>query len=115
MSGRPIQIFYPGGRIGPVRYRKKVVVNKKEVDGYSRVEERIILIRSGASARRQAEILLHELVHMALDPVKLEPPLGAGDIEEVIVDTLGENLAQLWRDNPAVFQWIAVGLTLNET
>ena len=112
---KPARVKYPGGKEGKVLYRKKVTFVGKEVDGYSNVTDRIIILRAGASSRRQSEVLFHELLHQALDPLFLERPLKPGDLEEVAIDTISRNMVEIWTRNPAVFSWIHAELTSNDT
>lgn len=57
--------------------------------------------------RKAAHTLLHEILHA----VYYEWSMQKEDDEERLVDILASGLAAVWRDNPAVMQWIAEGLT----
>lgn len=52
-----------------------------------------------------AETLLHEILHACWRNVSLK-----GDVEENAVSVLADNLAQVWRDNPAVVAFISKNL-----
>lgn len=50
----------------------------------------------------KVEVMLHEIIHGILWKEDL-----AEDIEEDVVTTLGEGLAQVFRDNAELLEWIA--------
>lgn len=52
-----------------------------------------------------AETLIHEILHACWRNVSL-----SGDVEENAVSVLADNLAQVWRDNPAVIKWVSAQL-----
>lgn len=65
-------------------------------------ESERIRIRDELSPARTAEILLHEILHACWRNVSLQ-----GDVEENAVSVLGENLTQVFRDNPHLLKWLA--------
>jgi hypothetical protein len=69
------------------------------------VDERI-RISDGVSRRHQSETLLHEIMHAVYWLWNVSEKMD----EEPIVLSLAGGLATVWRDNPAVMEWIARGL-----
>ena len=64
-----------------------------------------IKIADTLSPQDAAQVTLHEVIHACWRRISLE-----GDVEENAVEVLSENLAQVWRDNPSLIQWISAGL-----
>lgn len=57
--------------------------------------------------RKNAHTLLHEIMHAVCRVYAREDKAE----EEKTVEIMSNGLAGVWRDNPAVFAWIARGLT----
>lgn len=53
--------------------------------------------------REAASALLHELMHVVYSHFEIKDK----DEEERVVSTMSVGLADLWRDNPDLFRWIA--------
>lgn len=111
---KPRAITYSDGKTGVIRWRKKPMAYGREVDGHSIVAERKLVCRANTTHARQAGILLHEIIHHALSPLVLDKPLREADIEEVMVNTVATNMAEMWKRNPSLFTWIHLGLTAEE-
>lgn len=78
------------------------------VDAYGDYHKDTQLIRLGDWLRPQdlVETLLHELLH-ACWPQRWS---RVGDVEEDIVCATAPMLAQVWRDNPELVEWITHSL-----
>ncbi len=60
-----------------------------------------ILVAEGLHPMREAEVLLHEVLHAAYDTGHA----GATEGEEAMVSTLGYQLSQVIRDNPDLMRY----------
>lgn len=78
------------------------------VDSYGDFSTDKLLIRLGDWLKPQdlAEVLIHELLH-ACWPQRWSL---SGDIEENVVAPMSLTMAQVWRDNPHVVEWITHSL-----
>lgn len=65
----------------------------------------VIRVRTDAPPQRQAEVLLHEVLHAVWE-------CGACDTadEEKLCSIFGMSLAQVWRDNPAFVAFMSDAL-----
>ena len=106
---KPTSVKYSNSKRGKIRYHKKPFANGKYVDGYCDLDSKLIVVNSTVSHKRQAEILLHELVHQSFQPLAA-PPEEKPDVEEMIVETISNNMVVLWTKNSIVFEWIHKGL-----
>lgn len=75
--------------------------------GSTHLQQGIIRIDQSHDARTTAATLLHEILHAIFNVWQMSKEDG----EERIVSTIESGLATVWRDNPAVFEWIAKQLT----
>lgn len=66
----------------------------------------IIRIRSDLNPMVTAEVLLHEVIHACYGNGVLE----AEDSEERVTESLANQLAQVWRDNPHFVDFMSVAL-----
>lgn len=66
----------------------------------------VIRIRDDLKPAVAAEVLLHEVIHAAYHIGALE----SGDGEERVTETLGNQLAQVWRDNPEFVDFMSESL-----
>ena len=108
---KPKSVHYHDGKVGSIRWHRKPMAYGKEVDGYSTITDRRIVVRSNAPHSKQAYIIFHELLHQSLSPIVLDSPVRQGDVEEILVQTVATNMALIWKRNPSLFTWIHLGLT----
>lgn len=66
----------------------------------------VIRVRADLGPQKKAEVLLHEVLHACYDVGCL-----SGDDEEKIVSIFGNQLAQVWRDNPDFVQFMSASLS----
>lgn len=67
----------------------------------------IIRIWADLDPVKSADTMIHEVLHACYCIAALEDE----DKEERIVRTLAHQLAQVWRDNPALIEWINARLS----
>jgi len=86
-----------------------VLASRAELDGaygdFLDDAQRIRLDRE-RKPQSQAETLIHEILH-ACWPAHWSL---VGDVEETFVSTLAPRLAAVWRDNPALVDWLSHNL-----
>jgi len=70
----------------------------------------VIRVRDDLLPKVKAEVLLHEVLHAAYD-------MGCCDNsdEEKLVNILGNQLTQIWRDNPEFVSFMSESLTATPT
>lgn len=66
----------------------------------------VIRIRDDLVAQVQAEVLMHEVIHAAYSNAALQKD----DDEERLVEALGNQLTQVWRDNPDLVAFMSASL-----
>lgn len=68
---------------------------------------RIIRVDTTHGPQQGAETLLHEILHCVYSMWNLP---GDRDREEKFVTAIASGLATVWRDSPAIFEWIDANL-----
>ena len=71
---------------------------------------RKIKVDASLDGREAAATLLHEILHAVWRMSEMDTRKKPADEEEFVVASLSTGLAGAWRDNPAVFAWIAANL-----
>lgn len=66
----------------------------------------VIRVRTDLAPSVRAEVLLHEVIHTAYYNAVLQKD----DDEERVVETLGNQLTQIWRDNPEFVAFMSASL-----
>jgi hypothetical protein len=103
MPKKPKEIIYHNGYKGKIHFRSMVTDDGgRIISGYT--EDGYIYVNCDREDYWQARTLLHEILHNAMKcPAHVDTN---ADIEEVIVLTIENNLYEIWRLNPEVFEWI---------
>lgn len=96
-------------RIGGLDYEVKLwerrAADNSNAYGICDRETCVILIAEGLVPQREAEVLLHEVLHAAYDCAGLNA-IRADLSEERTVGTLTHQLIAIWRDNPKLVQYM---------
>jgi hypothetical protein len=85
-----------------------VLASAADIGAYGdcNVDEQRIRVDKGLKPQTLAETLLHEILHASW-PTHMKT---IGGKEEDVVSALSPNLAQVWRDNTALVQWVTFNL-----
>lgn len=70
--------------------------------GLAVYEEERIVIREGLSLHTDQEVLVHEILHVLLDELKLDDEFKSDSLEERICAHVGVGLSAAIRDNPGL-------------
>jgi hypothetical protein len=85
-----------------------VLASAADIGAYGdcNIDEQRIRIDQNLKPQTLAETLMHEILHAGW-PTHMK---GTGGKEEEVVSALSPNLAQIWRDNTVLIQWITHSL-----
>lgn len=84
---------------------------RKAMNAHTDLDALVIHVRGDLPHTRNAEVLLHEIIHAALDAAGLTDPSGPlgdsdGDLEEQVVVGLAPVLLAVVRNNPALIGYL---------
>lgn len=97
-------------RVGYLDYRLEEWSDNEAVaagkDGEADKHNRLIRVRTGLIPAEKAMVVLHEVFHAVWDM----GDLSEGCTEEKIVTIFGNQMTQVWRDNPAFVAFMSASL-----
>jgi hypothetical protein len=94
-------------RVGPFVYRVRFVEGLRTEVAWLDTDKRVIYVATSESPQSQAEALLHEVLHAAVDVTPFRAgALEDGCKEEALVAGLSPVLFSILRDNPTLVAFL---------